>query len=524
MTMLPEKTVRQPSRSDEATVIGAPVNDESSATKTCKGTDSGECTGTHTKTDTGDWRGVSLLSLAWACTFATLTAAIACIALAGKAFCPSPALTTLPLACAIFSVGFANVAIPFELQYFARSGCYLIGTFVGFLGCLAAAVACWISSFALICCGGACIGFGVAHGQTYRFAAVLLAPSHVPRAIGRVLAGGVLGAILGPGVLARLRPIFLDAEFAGVFLGAACMFIISTLLLRFVHFPPQPVNTASTKDVDVYLAVRPLRKVYAQPSCLAATVVVVIVYTTMTMVMAPTPIVMQAAHGHSFDEASLVMMVHMALMFAPSAGTGALVSRVGVEPVVVVGAFFLGLCSVVLLLGSSLAHFFLGLAFLGIGFNGVFVAGTAGLVRSCRPGEGPRVQAINDMCVFLCSGIGALVSFPIVNSLGWAGLNIFAIVLSIIIVIVALASAFSDKAISGKQQPPAAEPARVTAHPVAAMEPVEVLPLQADELQTVPAIPLACSGNSGCAKETSGEASANAAQNATDVGGHLVSL
>eukprot|EP00662_Eupelagonemidae_sp_cell21_P031783 gene31783-52842_t len=48
----------------------------------------------------------------------------------------------------------------------------------------------------------------------------------------------------------------------------------------------------------------------------------------MMVVMAPTPLVM-VRKDHTYLAATLVMMVHMFLMFAPSPVTGALIGRAG---------------------------------------------------------------------------------------------------------------------------------------------------------------------------------------------------
>merc|ERR1719162_2437237 len=100
--------------------------------------------------------------------------------------------------------------------------------------------------------------------------------------------------------------------------------------------------------------------------------------------------------GHSFEEASIVMMVHMVLMFVPSLATAAMIKRFGPLRVACVGCC-LGVVSAALNLpGMELWNFFTALAALGVFWNLLFLSSTALLGKACRPGEGPKVQAAND--------------------------------------------------------------------------------------------------------------------------------
>jgi len=382
-----------------------------------------------------DWCGVGLLSACWACAFSTLTVAIATIALAGMPFAPGAGAHTLPLACVFYSMGLANAAIPAEVRRLGRQGAYILGAALGVAGCGVCAVAIVIESFVVLCLGGALLGMGIAHAQNYRFAAVLLAGSNPPKAIAWVTAGGVLGAILGPGILARAKLLF-PTEFTGIYVLGMGVHVVALLLLLRVKFPGSLPAAAGGPGAGGAAASRHLARIFLQPRSWAASYAMLVAYIAMSLIMVPAPLVMPRDFGHSYDVTTIVMMCHMVLMFAPSLGTGACIGSCGTVPVMMAGCAANFLSAVVLWMGSSLLCFFVGLAFLGVGWNFLFLAGTSQLASSYRPAEGPKVQALNDGLVFMVSGTASLISAPMVESLGWGTVQV--VVMGLVLVSMAI--------------------------------------------------------------------------------------
>jgi MFS family permease len=73
--------------------------------------------------------------------------------------------------------------------------------------------------------------------------------------------------------------------------------------------------------------------------------------------------------------------------------------------------------------GLSLAHFWIALVFLGIGWNLSFIGATA-LVTDCyRPEERAKVQAANDILVFGSVAIASFSSGRILSLDGWELVN-----------------------------------------------------------------------------------------------------
>jgi len=378
-----------------------------------------------------DWHGVLVVALCWGGVLTTFTSCIASICVAGEPFSPSPSLNTLPLACIFFSLGLGHVILPFKIRSFGRRRAYHIGCIIGCIGCLVVTLGCVVESFVVICLGACFQGLAVADAQTYRFAAMLLAPGAKEKATGRVLLGGVLGAFLGPGAVTRARSVF-DKDFAGIFVICAVVHLIVFSLLCFVRFP----DAAKPLEGAVVVKPRRLSQILAQPLCVAGMLGTSMSYIIMMLVMAPTPLVMRKLGGHSFNDSSAVMMAHVVLMFLPSIGTPKLIMRFGPVKVAGLGCFLGVLCGVFNLAGLALWNFFVALALLGVFWNFLFLASTAQLVKTFEPCEGPKVVAINDGVASLLTGISTLLSVPIIDAIGWNGDNILVMALSVITAVV----------------------------------------------------------------------------------------
>lgn len=106
-------------------------------------------------------------------------------------------------------------------------------------------------------------------------------------------------------------------------------------------------------------------------------------------------------------------------MYAPGFFTGRLIVRFGATRVVMAGLALTGLSAATGLLGVDVAHFWLTLILLGIGWNFGFV-GASALVREChRPEEKARVQSLNDFIVFGTMTFGSFLPGELLSAYGW---------------------------------------------------------------------------------------------------------
>src|SRR6266852_4409294 len=87
-----------------------------------------------------------------------------------------------------------------------------------------------------------------AYGQYYRFAAADAASADFrPTAISLVLAGGLVGGILGPGVSRWTIDLF-DVRFMGAYLSLIAFALVTVALLQVIHRPQHPDNAETGAD------------------------------------------------------------------------------------------------------------------------------------------------------------------------------------------------------------------------------------------------------------------------------------
>ena len=269
---------------------------------------------------------------------------------------------------------------------------------------------------ALLCAGTALVGVYNACGQLYRFAAAEVAPAQwKERAISWVLAGGVVGGVVGPN-LAKYSIDWLSVTFAGTYATLVVFAVLSLIVIQFVRFPE--VTAAEKNDSG-----RPLSVIMRQPVFIVAALGAIIGYGVMNLLMTATPIAMVKICRHPFADAALVLEWHVIGMFAPSFFTGHLIRRFGVLNIMFTGAVLMFICVGVALSGVDVMNFLIALFALGVGWNFLFVGGTTLLTESYRPEEKNKVQGANDFLIFLTMALSSFSSGALVTTRGWELLN-----------------------------------------------------------------------------------------------------
>lgn len=106
-------------------------------------------------------------------------------------------------------------------------------------------------------------------------------------------------------------------------------------------------------------------------------------------------------------------------MYAPSFFTGGLISRFGAGRIVAAGLLLTGLSAAIGLTGVEIAHFWLTLILLGLGWNFGFVGASALLLECHRPEEKTRVRSLNDFIVFGTMAVGSFASGGLLAAYDW---------------------------------------------------------------------------------------------------------
>jgi len=326
-------------------------------------------------------------------------------------------LATLPVTFFVLGVALGSMPAAALMQRIGRRLGFQIGATGAILGGALAAYAVISGQFWLLCLGTAFTGTSNSFVQQYRFAAADTASDAFrPKAISWVLAGGVITGIVGPQIVIFTKDSMAPIPFAGAFLAQIALGAVLILILSFLRIP-KPVVTAESHGG------RPLREIVTQSRFVVAVICAIASYGLMSLVMTATPLAMVAC-DHSQTDATLGIQWHVIAMFAPSFFTGSLIARFGQVKVVTAGLLLLAGCGVVALMGITLAHFWIALILLGVGWNFGFIGATSMLTETYRPEERSRVQGLNDFLVFGFQAGATLMSGAMLNHFGWDAVNI----------------------------------------------------------------------------------------------------
>ena len=328
-------------------------------------------------------------------------------------------LATLPVSG--FQLGVALGALPAALlmRYVGRRLGFVAGALVAALGGVLACLAVVFGQFALFFVAMTAVGFSGAFAQQYRFAAADTgSEAFRARAISYVMLGGIAAAVIGPQTVIYTRDLLAPIPFAGAFLAMSGLAIaavaVVSLLGGSARAAPKAAATAGG---------RPLGEIVRQPRFIVAVLCAMGSYALMSLVMTAAPLAMVAC-GLGEDNAALGIQWHILAMFGPSFVTGALIARFGAEAVIAVGMGLLAGCGVVGLTGTDLAHFWIALILLGVGWNFGFVGATTMLTQTYRIEERGKVQGLNDFLVFGSVAVASFSSGKLFTSVGWEILNV----------------------------------------------------------------------------------------------------
>ncbi len=342
---------------------------------------------------------------------------IAINGLVGLALAPAGWMATLPVSGYVVGGALSAPLVARVQRRWGRKPSFQIGLLVAIVACALCALAVWHQQFWLLVAATVLAGYYSANASLYRFAGPeLVAPSYKEKAISWVLAGGIVGAFVGPNLASASRTL-LAVPFAGAYLALCGVALLSLLALSFIRFPPHQPPSAADGEA------RPLAQIARQPVFVIAVAAGALGYGVMNLLMAATPLAMQQCQ-HPFESAALVLEWHVLGMFVPSFFTGHLIRRFGAPRVMAVGVLLNLGCVAVALSGIDLMQFVVALALLGVGWNFLYTGASTLLTQTYRPSEKNAAQGAMDTAVFATMAVTSFASGALVTTQGWTWLNI----------------------------------------------------------------------------------------------------
>jgi len=342
---------------------------------------------------------------------------IAINGLVGLSLAPVGWMSTLPIMGYVVGGALSTSIVAKSQNHFGRKISFQLGLLVAMLSALLCAYAAISRNFWLLVAGTFIAGYYSANGQLYRFAAAELTEvSQRDKAVSWVLAGGILGAVIGPNLASWTRDLF-DTAFLGAYLTLSIAALIGILVMQCIHFPEEYKTKHSLADG------RPLKVILEQPVFMVAIIGAALGYGVMNLLMAATPLAMQIC-GLPFSDTALVLEWHVIGMFAPGFFTGSLIQRFGTLKIMGVGVILNLICIVIALTGTDLHQFLVALFLLGVGWNFLFTGSTSLAMTAYKPNERDKAQASINFFVFGTMAFTSFGSGALITSQGWNILNI----------------------------------------------------------------------------------------------------
>jgi MFS family permease len=355
--------------------------------------------------------------------------------IAAKDMAGSSAWSGAPGAAVVLGAAAGAVSLSWVMVRRGRRFGLAAGYALGVVGALVATAAVIVASLPLLLAGTFLIGFGNASNQLSRYtAADLVPPERHASAIGIVVWGSTIGAVVGPNLAAPAGAIAIALglpELSGAYL-VPLVFVGAAALISFGLLRPDPYELAdpsSRRDVDgaerstsVSLA-----GVLARPSVPVAIVALITGMVVMVLIMTMTPLHM-ADHGHDLAAVGVVISGHTFGMYGLSPLSGRLTDRFGSVPVILAGLATVAAAAILAAVAPPTGGIllFAALFLLGYGWNLGYVAGSALLTTGLSLAERTRVQGLTDGLIWSSAaaaslGSGVVVAFASFATLGLVG-------------------------------------------------------------------------------------------------------
>ena len=340
-------------------------------------------------------------------------------------------LSTLPPSIYIVGIAISTIFAAKIMSIIGRRLGFVLASIASSIACLSAAYSISIENFLTFCIACFILGTGMAFIHQYRFAAAeSVEKEQAPKAISILLLAGIVSAFIGISLANYTKNFVPDYLYVGSYLALAILTIMPALLLSF--FKEQ--NVTSSKQVQQQTT-RSYLQFISEPRFLQALTAASFAYVVMAFLMTATPISMHIVHNLSLEKTGLVIQFHVLSMFLPSLIAGTLIKKYGYSKMMYLGVIFYVLTIITSFFDPSFFSYLIGLIFLGIGWNFLFVTGTSLLVTTYTPEEKFKAQGFNDLVVFSFTAISSLSAGILISMTSWKSVNLLCIPFLILIIL-----------------------------------------------------------------------------------------
>ena len=326
------------------------------------------------------------------------------------------------LAATMSTLGSAIAAIPLArvAMHRGRRRALTIGASVAVVGVSLVIVAGGLMSLPLVLLGLLGLGVGGAVNLQARFAVTdYSSAENRGRDLSMVVWATTIGAIVGPN-LNGIGLVIGDAlgmpELTGPFIFTLAAQLAAASMYWWGIGPNVPTVTVTQKA-----ATSAAKLSRAVPFAIA---VIGLGHATMVAVMAMTPV--HLVHdGATVGEASFVISLHVAGMYALSPVFGILSDKIGRVPVLILGQVVLAI-SLALTALFPMDHMIvtIGLILLGLGWSANTVAGSALIGELSQGPKRLTIQGRSDAAMSASGALAGVLAGPAVMALGYSGLSV----------------------------------------------------------------------------------------------------
>lgn len=356
---------------------------------------------------------IVILALAQACYWFAVLVGISLSTVIGLQLAPRPSLATLPYA--LISVGalVATYALSVLMQRSGRRVGFQVGALAGALAAGLAMLALSTQSFVLFCIANLFMGIYQASSVYYRLAAIDEMPAQKAGvAVGWVLSGSLLAAILGPSLAKLANQWFAEPQYLGAYILVVLFSVLALVLISLLS--ASTTNSSTNKATPASFLKLPAYWIGVGNTAFGQGV--------MMLMMLVAPLAMHQ-HHYSVEAGMSVIGWHMIGMFLPSFVSGKLVDKLGAKIVLLAGLSIFILSALASLLGISQLHYYVSLFLLGLGWNLMYVAGTNQYNQAYPAAEKGRAQGIAELIIALAAIVGVASGGVLIQNFSWQSLN-----------------------------------------------------------------------------------------------------